>query len=234
MVASPVAHSGRCVRPLLSSYSADTRLSAADRWRRDRLVDRRSRRQNNGPMSRELQPRNRARLASTVPALIRIGSRSIGARLHYLDEGPADCARSSAADAALRSRQSDLVVPLADADRTVAIALSLRGARSLGLRPERQAESLAAARGSHRQSGVARRSGSICSDVTLVAQDWGGAIGLGAMLRMPERLRADRALQHRRVPAALHPLADSRLPHPAARPAGCARRRTLSAAPRCA
>jgi haloalkane dehalogenase len=26
-------------------------------------------------------------------------------------------------------------------------------------------------------------------DVTLVAQDWGGAIGLGAMLRMPERLR---------------------------------------------
>jgi haloalkane dehalogenase len=26
-------------------------------------------------------------------------------------------------------------------------------------------------------------------NVTLVAQDWGGAIGLGAMLRMPERLR---------------------------------------------
>jgi haloalkane dehalogenase len=26
-------------------------------------------------------------------------------------------------------------------------------------------------------------------DITLVAQDWGGAIGLGAMLRMPERLR---------------------------------------------
>ena len=28
--------------------------------------------------------------------------------------------------------------------------------------------------------------------ITLVAQDWGGAIGLGAMLRMPERLIASR------------------------------------------
>ncbi|MGC3967027.1 MAG: alpha/beta fold hydrolase [Pirellulales bacterium] len=50
-------------------------------------------------------------------------------------------------------------------------------------------------------------------DVTLLAHDWGGAIGMGAAGRMPERFRALCAVQYGRVSQHALPVANSRLPH---------------------
>ena len=55
---------------------------------------------------------------------------------------------------------------------------------------------------------------------TLLAHDWGGAIGLGAVQRLPSAVCADRAVQHGGIPAAVCAAADRRLPHAAGGNAG--------------
>ncbi len=63
--------------------------------------------------------------------------------------------------------------------------------------------------------------------VTLVAQDWGGAIGFGGDAANAGAAGADRAFQHGRVSAAIHSLANSRVPPARRRPTGRPGRRTL-------
>ena len=90
-------------------------------------------------------------------------------------------------DAALRARQSDVVVSLARIDQVAAAALSLRGAGPSGLRPERQAAATDCAGRPHRQSHYASSNGSTCT-----TSHWSLKIGVAQsasarLLRMPER-----------------------------------------------
>ena len=151
-----------------------------------------------------------------------------GGRMHYVDEGPIAAPSDAVAPTLLfvhgNPTWSFHWRRLIEALRG---RLSLRGAGSHRLRAERQAAAILDAGRPHRQSCRARRISLDLERVTLVAQDWGGAIGLGAMLRMPERLEADRAVQHRRVSAAIHSVANSRVPHADRWPARRARRESV-------
>ena len=57
-------------------------------------------------------------------------------------------------------------------------------------------------------------------NVTLLAHDWGGAIGLGAALARPDRFAPLRALQYGGLSLRTDALANSRLPHPVGRSLG--------------
>ena len=156
-----------------------------------------------------------------------------GGRMHYLDEGPADRAAGIAPNAAVRPRQSDLVVSLAALIDALRGRLSLRGRRSPRLRAERQAAAIADA-WTITSTTCARSSRQLDLErVTLVAQDWGGAIGLGRDAADAGAARADRAVQHGRVSAAVHSVANSRVPHCRCWAAGGAGRQSCSAGPRC-
>ena len=110
-----------------------------------------------------------------------------GARLHYLDEGPARALNRSPptllfvhGNPTWSFHWRALVEPLRSRYRCVApdhlgCGLSDKPCRLLRLSDHID----------HLAALVERLD---LERVTLVAQDWGGAIGLGAMLRMPERL----------------------------------------------
>ena len=102
-----------------------------------------------------------------------------GGRMHYLDEGPASIERQCGTDAALRPRQSHLVVSLAATDRGAASRTTAAWRRTTSA-----AGSAISRRGCCR---LDEHIDNLCAlveqldleRVTLVAQDWGGAIGLG-------------------------------------------------------
>ena len=131
----------------------------------------------------------RATWRALYPIRSRIGWKSDGARMHYLDERPGRDRSSGRCQTLLFVHGNPtwsfhwraLIRPLRSQYRCVApdhFGCGLSD-KPRGLLHARRITSTI-----WRHSS----SGSICEHVTLVAQDWGGAIGLGAMLRMPERL----------------------------------------------
>ena len=104
-------------------------------------------------------------------------------RLHYVDEGPRD------GEPLLFVQQPDLELPVAEADRrAVGERAALRGVRPHGLRAEKPAQ-LARYTQAHVDNAHALIEELDLRDVTLVAHDWGGPIGFGAVLKRPD-LRA--------------------------------------------
>lgn len=112
-----------------------------------------------------------------------------GGRMHFVDEGPRNVLQNGASQALLFVHGNptwsfhwrELILALRDRFRCIApdhlgCGLSDKPQRLMTLNE-------------HIENLVALVRALNLEHITLVAQDWGGAIGLGAMLRIPERLQ---------------------------------------------
>ena len=106
-----------------------------------------------------------------------------GGRYHYLDEGHGSPLLLVHGNPTWSFHWRNLITELRGAS-------SARRPGSHRLRAERQAARIIDYRLASHIDNLSRLVAELdLRDATLVAQDWGGAIGLGAVLRMPERFR---------------------------------------------